>query len=295
MAKLNGGKNGLDSRFRLGSSGEDLFRSNTSLSRKANDGEESPALADLSSNDTPELGPKSKKNPVRKPGKERKHSRSGRRSATTPEGDPADQSAFPVRTPDKDGFLGPLSDLLEEEITLPGESRHSSAEGPGAGNRSWAYLPSNRKSPTSSTTSSSVTSLSETIGGDMELQEHRAIVSSPPSAHSWQQRKKQREKRSPRPSKYSPSTGGARRKSSSSGGPGTREEEIQVVEGQGEGALALGAVPSATSTPIMEPDMSKFLDDVEDELDEDESKKKRALSAKSHIFRKTKVESMVKP
>ena len=34
-----------------------------------------------------------------------------------------DQSVFPVRTPDKDGFLGPLSDLLEEEITLPGESR----------------------------------------------------------------------------------------------------------------------------------------------------------------------------
>ena len=32
-----------------------------------------------------------------------------------------DQSVFPVRTPDREGFLGPLSDLLEEEITLPGE------------------------------------------------------------------------------------------------------------------------------------------------------------------------------
>ena len=32
-----------------------------------------------------------------------------------------EQSVFPVRTPDREGFLGPLSDLLEEEITLPGE------------------------------------------------------------------------------------------------------------------------------------------------------------------------------
>ena len=35
--------------------------------------------------------------------------------------DIVEQSVFPVRTPDKEGFLGPLSDLLEEEITLPGE------------------------------------------------------------------------------------------------------------------------------------------------------------------------------
>ena len=57
---------------------------------------------------------------------------------------------FPVRTPDKDGqgWLGPLSDLLEEEITLPGESRRHSLEIEGkegaAGARdrkSWPYLP----------------------------------------------------------------------------------------------------------------------------------------------------------
>ena len=38
-----------------------------------------------------------------------------------PQQDLVEQSVFPVRTPDKEGFLGPLSDLLEEEITLPGE------------------------------------------------------------------------------------------------------------------------------------------------------------------------------
>ncbi len=41
----------------------------------------------------------------------------------TPGEELVDQSVFPVRTPDKEGWLGPLSDLLEEEITLPGESR----------------------------------------------------------------------------------------------------------------------------------------------------------------------------
>ena len=77
-------------------------------------------------------------------------------------------SAFPVSTPDR---LGPLSDLLEEEIVLPGESRDTSAstdgrgggleqgltEGPGTvktkGQSNWAYLPPPR-SPTTSTTSS---------------------------------------------------------------------------------------------------------------------------------------------
>ena len=77
-------------------------------------------------------------------------------------------SAFPISTPDR---LGPLSDLLEEEIVLPGESRDTSAStdgrggqvdkevtlGPGAkqmkGQSNWAYLPPPR-SPTTSTTSS---------------------------------------------------------------------------------------------------------------------------------------------
>ena len=77
------------------------------------------------------------------------------------------QSAFPVSTPDR---LGPLSDLLEEEIVLPGESRDTSASTDGrggakdkadaqgaakmkGGHGNWAYLPPPR-SPTTSTTSS---------------------------------------------------------------------------------------------------------------------------------------------
>ena len=78
------------------------------------------------------------------------------------------QSAFPISTPDR---LGPLSDLLEEEIVLPGESRDTSASVDGRGGSvqkdksdghggnkgnsqpNWAYLPPPR-SPTTSTTSS---------------------------------------------------------------------------------------------------------------------------------------------
>ena len=78
------------------------------------------------------------------------------------------QSAFPISTPDR---LGPLSDLLEEEIVLPGESRDTSASVDGRGIKAqkeashehggqivksqpnWAYLPPPR-SPTTSTTSS---------------------------------------------------------------------------------------------------------------------------------------------
>ena len=78
------------------------------------------------------------------------------------------QSAFPISTPDR---LGPLSDLLEEEIVLPGESRDTSASTDGrggavqketldchggkkvSGQPNWAYLPPPR-SPTTSTTSS---------------------------------------------------------------------------------------------------------------------------------------------
>ena len=75
-------------------------------------------------------------------------------------------SAFPISTPDR---LGPLSDLLEEEIVLPGESRDTSASTDGRGGEkekvdaqggkkkkehgNWAYLPPPR-SPTTSTTSS---------------------------------------------------------------------------------------------------------------------------------------------
>ena len=81
-------------------------------------------------------------------------------------GERVSQSAFPISTPDR---LGPLSDLLEEEIVLPGESRDTSAstDGRGVGEKekldaqggqkkehgNWAYLPPPR-SPTTSTTSS---------------------------------------------------------------------------------------------------------------------------------------------
>ena len=57
---------------------------------------------------------------------------------------------------DKAGWLGPLADLLEEEIILPGESRDNSATvgrgGAAEKPKSWAYLPP--RSPTTSTTSS---------------------------------------------------------------------------------------------------------------------------------------------
>ena len=68
-------------------------------------------------------------------------------------GDFSQQSAFPVPTPDR---LGPLSDLMEEEIVLPGESRETSASTRGRGGKkraNWAYLQPPR-SPTTSTTSS---------------------------------------------------------------------------------------------------------------------------------------------
>ena len=58
---------------------------------------------------------------------------------------------------DKSGWLGPLADLLEEEIILPGESRDNSASvirgGAPEKPKNWAYLPP--RSPTTSTTSSS--------------------------------------------------------------------------------------------------------------------------------------------
>ena len=149
------------------SSGEEMFKSGgkdvfgVPYSRTpSNLGEESPTLADLSSNNTPETPHRTKhKKAVRKTSKDH-HYRNAKGRGRTPTSassvhssgrDDVDQSVFPIRTPDKEGFLGPLTDLLEEEITLPGESRHNSAE---KGGKNWAYLPQHRKSPTTSTSSS---------------------------------------------------------------------------------------------------------------------------------------------
>ncbi len=120
------------------SSGEELFRSTSRLGPKASwitnlrqpnsfliqqgydAAEESPSLADLSSNNlTPETVRHAGGDKQKRSAAARKQHKKRRQQQQPPE--PIDQSVFPVRTPDKEGFLGPLSDLLEEEITLPGE------------------------------------------------------------------------------------------------------------------------------------------------------------------------------
>lgn len=236
------------------SSGEDIFMSRGNLDDQ---GGESPAQADQSSNNTPELQVKAK---TRKTSRERKHSKSNKKSGKFASNE-VDQSSFPIRTPDKEGFLGPLTDLLEEEILLPGESRETSAESAG---RNWAYLPQNRKSPTASTTSS-------TSSGEIQPNKN---VSSPPSSKSWHQRK-QRHKLHKQPSP-SPSNSACSvdpivevplsRKLSSS----TKEEETQHFQGSGEGATAMSSELPLPDSP---------------------DSKKRALSAKSHITRKGKIQS----
>lgn len=236
------------------SSGEDIFMSRGNLDDQ---GGESPAQADQSSNNTPELQVKAK---TRKTSRERKHSKSNKKSGKFASNE-VDQSSFPIRTPDKEGFLGPLTDLLEEEILLPGESRETSAESAG---RNWAYLPQNRKSPTASTTSS-------TSSGEIQPNKN---VSSPPSSKSWHQRK-QRHKLHKQPSP-SPSNSACSvdpivevplsRKLSSS----TKEEETQHFQGSGEGANAMSSELPLPDSP---------------------DSKKRALSAKSHITRKGKIQS----
>eukprot|EP00094_Tigriopus_californicus_P009459 TCALIF_09122-PA protein Name:"Protein of unknown function" AED:0.06 eAED:0.04 QI:0/0.6/0.33/0.83/0.8/0.66/6/74/974 len=236
------------------SSGEDIFRSRGNLD---DNGGESPAQADQSSNNTPELQVKAK---TRKTSRERKHSKSSKKPGRFASNE-VEQSSFPIRTPDKEGFLGPLTDLLEEEIMLPGESRETSAESAG---RNWAYLPQNRKSPTASTTSS-------TSSG--EIQPHKN-VSSPPSSKSWHQRKqrhKQHKQPSPSPSNSACSADPIvevplSRKLSSS----TKEEETQHFQGSGEGATAMSSELPLPDSP---------------------DSKKRALSAKSHITRKGKIQS----
>ena len=123
MKKLQG----TDTKY---SSGEDLFRAES-----YNDGDESPSLADLSSNtQSPESAPKSHK----------KHTKKRTRSKDNK--DAIDQTVFPVRTPDKDGFLGPLSDLLEEDSQLPDEDE--CRDSPATERKKWAYL--NRSFSTSS-------------------------------------------------------------------------------------------------------------------------------------------------
>ena len=150
-------------------------------------GDSAGVTDDLSSEDPREVGEdgRSSVSPVKKVSS-RKTKEHGRRHRKQKSGTRADmlspsyggyssgadrisqQSAFPISTPDR---LGPLSDLLEEEIVLPGESRDTSASVEGRGGitqkeasdghggkivksqPNWAYLPPPR-SPTTSTTSS---------------------------------------------------------------------------------------------------------------------------------------------
>jgi hypothetical protein len=159
---------------------------NSSAAAGAFDGGDSAGVTeDLSSEDPCEGGEddRSSMSPVKKvcSRKTKDHGRKQRRHKSGTRGDMlspsyggyssgggSQQSAFPVTTPDR---LGPLSDLLEEEIVLPGESRDTSASADGRGGAvekeasegqvakkkkgqpNWAYLPPPR-SPTTSTTSS---------------------------------------------------------------------------------------------------------------------------------------------
>lgn len=184
-------------------------------------------------------------------------------------------SAFPAPTPDR---MGPLSDLLEEEIVLPGESRDTSANIKGRGRRAepataagqgaatgggggrsskkganWAYLPPPR-SPTTSTTSSDTCSRDEGI---------RTLP-------SW---KAEVEKTRQIANQYRKVLSDTFR-SSSSGGEDEDDDGVVVhhegeVSGDGEGQSSLAAAASTGLGGL----------------------KKRAVSAKSHIFRKGKVES----
>ncbi|XP_040571416.1 uncharacterized protein [Lepeophtheirus salmonis] len=112
---------------------DDCATSTGSLNIKV-DRAESPILADLSSNETPEM-----KQRNRRPKHLIKKHKSKRVS-------PVDRnSAFPSSTPDRAGWLGPLSDLLEED----GDEEDGS-HSPGRNSNS-----SNLSSSTTTTTSSS--------------------------------------------------------------------------------------------------------------------------------------------
>jgi hypothetical protein len=136
--------------------------------RVVEDAPDSPTLADLSSNNSPEMshGARAKtavgsRRPRHGSGIGKKIHKRSRRV-----GEDIEQSAFPARTPDKEGFIGPLNDLLEEEIMLPGDSRHQSASQ--VGSKDWAYLPTIRKSPSTTSSSSSLASPSVSSGLEME-------------------------------------------------------------------------------------------------------------------------------
>lgn len=121
---------------------------------------ESPSMADLSSNNTPPNLTTTTASPSKRHRPKKKSRQAGKRRTSR---DEIDQSVFPVRTPDKEGFLGPLADLLEEEITLPGESREQSVTAADKKKKDWAYLPAAPKSPSTSTTSS-ITSSEASLG-----------------------------------------------------------------------------------------------------------------------------------
>ncbi len=152
------------------SSAKDGGRLSATFSRTSSLLDESPSMADLSSNNTPEA---QKRKAKRKP--QKRHQKNKR--VGTPK---VDQSTFPVRTPDKvspssvqavllvahkafrtfqEGWIGPLSDLLEEEITLPGEGDRQ-ATSPTDKGRNWAFLPDRTTTSPSSDTSSASSSCS---------------------------------------------------------------------------------------------------------------------------------------
>jgi hypothetical protein len=128
----------------------------SSIGGIATAGGESPSMADLSSNNGDDSPQRAKKSGA---GARRKSSRQQRLAgaSVTPTqagyssgAEIMSQSAFPIPTPDR---LCPLTDLLEEEIVLPGESREVSAKR--RAKNEWAYLPPPRSPGTSSTSSDS--------------------------------------------------------------------------------------------------------------------------------------------
>ena len=166
----------------------------------------------------------------------------------TPAEEVVDQSVFPVRTPDKEGWLGPLSDLLEEEITLPGESRQPSAEG---ARKNWAFLPPRATSPgAGSTTSSSDVSSSSSQPSQPSVGE----------AVTWEQRVEQ-----------------ALGEGVAACAAAAREAEDELV------ASAVATLEGSAASASTEKQKKKAA--------ASEDAKKRAISAKSHIFRKGKVDA----
>ena len=85
-------------------------------------GQESPSLADLSSDSTPSDMFKNRQKQLKQDVDKKKRKQKRRKISVSSSEAVHDtfDSAFPARTPE---VIRPISELLEEEITLPGESR----------------------------------------------------------------------------------------------------------------------------------------------------------------------------